>query len=153
MHPLVAYLEADHDRLDRLLGEAERTPGAIDLEPFGAFRRGLLRHIGIEEKILFAAAKTARGGDPVPEFDRLRADHARLTALLVPTPTPDIVAKIRAVLVPHNEIEERDGGTYAVCLDALGADADALLERMREVAEPPVRPYYDARKPILLQDD
>ena len=153
MHPLVTWLEADHDRLDKLLGEATRTPGAIDLEPFGAFRRGLLRHIGIEEKILFAAAKAARGGEPVPEFARLRADHARLTALLVATPTPEAVAQIRAVLVPHNEVEEREGGTYAACLDALGAEADALLERIREVPEPPVRPYYDARKPIILQDE
>ena len=153
MHPIVAYLEADHDRLDRLLGEATRTPGQIDLEPFGTFRRGLLRHIGIEEKILFAAAKVARGGEPVPEFARLRADHARLTALLVPTPTPRIVEQISEVLAPHNEIEERDGGTYAACLDAIGAEADELLARIREVPEPPVRPYYDARKPILLQDD
>ncbi len=154
MHPIAQYLEADHDRLDKLLAEATRTPGSIDLEPFAAFRRGLLRHIGIEEKILFAAAKTARGGEPVPEFARLRADHARLTALLVPTPTPEIVGQIRAVLVPHNELEERGEGTYAVCMQAIGAeDAVAIFERIRAAPEPPVRPYYDVRKPLILQDE
>lgn len=154
MHPLVAYLEADHDRLDRLLAEATAPPGRIDLELFGAFRRGLLRHIGIEEKILFSAAKKARGGAPIPAFDRLRADHGLLTALLVPTPTDEIVGRLRSILGPHNEIEERNGGTYATCVEAIGdEEATALLERVRAFPEPPVRPYYDARKPILLQGD
>ena len=108
----------------------------------------------VEEKILFAAAKTARGGEPVPEFARLRADHARLTALLVPTPTPEIVAQIRAVLAPHNELEERGEGTYAVCMEAIAAaDAEEIFERIRAAPEPPVRPYYDVRKPIILQDE
>lgn len=152
MHPIVEYLEADHDRLDRLLDEATRTPDRIDPEAFGAFRRGLLRHIGIEEKILFAGARRARG-EPVRDFARLRADHARLTALLVPTPTAAIVEELRAILGPHNELEERDGGTYEECVEAIGAEADAILERIRAQPEPPVRPHYDERRPILLAQD
>ncbi len=34
--------------------------GEVDREPFDAFRAGLLRHIGIEEKILLPAAREAR---------------------------------------------------------------------------------------------
>jgi hypothetical protein len=153
MHPIFDYLAADHDRLDGFLAEATRTPGVIDPEPFGAFRRGLLRHIGIEEKILFAAARKARDGEPIRDFVRLRADHARITALLVPTPTDEIVAELRAILGPHNELEEQVEGTYAECIEAVGPEADALLERIRAQPEPPVRPHYDERKPILLQND
>ncbi len=152
MHPIFDYLEADHDRLETLLDDATREPGWIEPEPFAAFRRGLLRHIGIEEKLLFAAARKARGV-PVADFARLRADHARLTALLVPTPTDAIVAEIRAILGPHNEIEERAEGTYAECIDAIGAEADALFARIRATPEPPVRPHYDDRLPLLLQSD
>ena len=152
MHAIFDYLASDHDRLDRLLAEATREPGQIDLGPYGAFRRGLLRHIGIEEKILFAAAKKARG-EAVRDFARLRADHARLTALLVPTPTDAIVAEIRAILAPHNALEEEVEGTYAACIEAVGGEADEILERIRAQPEPPVRPYQDVRKPLLLQQD
>jgi hypothetical protein len=152
MHPILEYLAADHDRLDRLLAEATRTSGRIEPEPFAAFRRGLLRHIGIEEKILFSAARKARG-EPVRDFARLRADHARLTALLVPTPTEAIVAELFTILGPHNEIEEREGGTYAECVEAIGDEADAILARIRAQPEPPVRPHYDERKPVLLKED
>ena len=150
MHPIVEYLATDHDRLDRLLTEATATPGQIDPVPFSAFRRGLLRHIGIEEKILFSAARKVKG-EPVREFDRLRADHARLTALLVPTPTAAIVQELRDILVPHNEIEERGEGTYEECVALIGDEANEILEKIRNQPEPPVRPHYDERKPILLQ--
>jgi len=152
MHPIFDYLASDHDRLDRLLAEATREPGTIDLEPYGAFRRGLLRHIGIEEKILFAAVKRARG-QAVRDFARLRADHARLTALLVPTPTEEIVNEIRALLGPHNALEEDVEGTYAECIEAVGDDADEILARIRAQPAPPVRPFQDERKPRLLQQD
>lgn len=144
------FLMADHDRLERLLAEATAEPGRIALEPFARFREGLLRHIGLEEKLLFPAAKQARGA-PVPEFARLRADHARLTALLVPTPTPELVADLRAVLAPHNALEEAPGGVYAACEEALGDEAGELLVKLREAPVPPTRPYYDRRRPVILE--
>lgn len=152
MNEISRYLEADHERLDRLLAEATRDPAAIDLERFGAFRRGLLRHIGIEEKLLFAAAKRS---SPSPElaaqFARLRADHGKLTALMVPTPTPATVAEIREILAPHNEVEEGEG-TYVSCVALLSpAERAEMLAKMEQTAEPPVRPYYDERLPLLLQ--
>jgi hypothetical protein len=145
------FLAADHDRLDRLLAEATAEPGRIALEPFARFREGLLRHIGMEEKALFPAAKEARGGAPVPEFARLRADHGRLTALLVPTPTPELVADIRAVLAPHNALEEALGGVYEACETALGDDVGVFLAKLRETPVPPTRPFYDRRRPVILE--
>jgi hypothetical protein len=47
--PLHRFFSADHRRLDELLRRSLAGAGAIDLGPFGAFRAGLLRHIGMEE--------------------------------------------------------------------------------------------------------
>ena len=151
--PIARWLAEDHARLDGLLAQATATPGALARPPFDAFRAGLLRHIGIEEKILLRAAREARGGEPLPTFRRLRVDHGALAALLVPTPDAALVAEIRSILEPHNALEEDAGGVYEVC-DALLADRAAeLVERMR--AYPPVRvaPYADGPRVVRRAED
>lgn len=149
--PISIYLEFDHERLDRLLEEACATPGQIDLEAYGEFRKGLLRHIGIEEKLLFPAARKARNGEQIAEFDRLRRDHALLTSLLVPTPTEEIVARIRTILASHNALEEAPGGPYELCERIAGSDE--LLEQIRNAPEVRVRPFYDGHRPRLFERD
>jgi hypothetical protein len=135
--PVTAYLAADHARLDGLLARSVRTPGAVDLDAFGQFRGGILRHIGIEEKVLFPAVRAARGGDPHPDWKRLRIDHGAIASLLVPPPTPALVAEIRSLLEPHNAVEEGPDALYACCDRLPGEQVAALVERMR--AYPPVR--------------
>jgi len=135
--PITRYLAADHDRLDGLLRQALARPGEVDLEPFGAFRGGLLRHIGIEEKLLLPAARAARGGEALPLARRLRIDHGAITSLLVPTPTPALVAELRSILAPHNVVEEEAGGLYETCDALLAEGAAALVARME--AYPPVK--------------
>jgi hemerythrin HHE cation binding domain-containing protein len=135
--PIFQFLAEDHARLDALLTKAVARSGEVDLAAFDSFREGLLRHIALEEKILLPAARTARGGEPLPEARRLRIDHGALAALLVPTPTPEIVAEIRKILGPHNEVEEGEAGLYQACDALLSAEAGALVERMR--AYPPVK--------------
>lgn len=135
--PITRLLAADHDRLDALLQQALARPGEVDLEPFGAFRAGLLRHIGIEEKILLPAARAARGGEPLPLARRLRIDHGAITSLLVGTPTPALIDELRAILAPHNVVEEEPGGLYEACDGLLAAEAPALVARME--AYPPVK--------------
>lgn len=135
--PIFQFLAEDHARLDALLTKAVAGLRGVDLAAFGAFREGLLRHIALEEKILLPAARTARGGEPVPHARRLRVDHGAIAALLVPTPTPEIAGEIRKILGPHNEVEEGKGGLYEECDALLSAEAGALLERMR--AYPPVK--------------
>ena len=49
------FLAADHVRLDGLLTVA-RAGDRIDADAYEQFRAGLLRHIGMEEKILLPAA-------------------------------------------------------------------------------------------------
>jgi hypothetical protein len=120
MAPLVSgrifhYLADDHARIDDALQRATSRPETVEPDAYAEFREGLLRHIWLEEKILLAAARAARGGEPLPIVSKLRLDHGALTALLVPTPTPAIVAVIRAILERHNPIEESPGGVYEHC--------------------------------------
>ncbi len=141
--PISAFLAADHERLDLLLASAVRPSGDIDAASYAEFRAGLLRHIGIEEKVLFPASRRANGGRPLPQVERLHVEHGALALLLVPTPTVSIIEEIRAILVGHNEREEEPGGLYAVCDRLLDDELDAVLEQLR--AYPPVKvaPHFD----------
>lgn len=148
----------DHERLDEHLARAVADPERIDLGEFGRFRAGLLRHIGIEEKILLPTARRLRGGDPLPVARRLNRDHSALATLLVPTPTRPIVAAIRRILTAHNPLEEDEGGMYDQ-VDALltPSEAEDLVDRVRTTPDPPLAPYSDnarvlARIARLLED-
>jgi hypothetical protein len=142
--PLHRFFDADHRRLDALLERATADPDRIDLAPFGEFRAGLLKHIGMEEKVLFLAANRARP-DRLPLFARLRRDHGAIASLLVPTPTPALVAQIRSILGPHNRREEEKGGVYDVCDEAVGpVEAGRLLEELRHFPEIRLKGYNDA---------
>lgn len=131
MERVTDYLEADHQRLHALLDS-----GAL-----AEFRAGLLRHIAIEEKLLFPAVRRALGR-PLDAALRLRVEHAALTSLLVPTPDPTLVAEIRALLARHDAKEEGPDGVYAACEAILGA-TDELAKRARSFKQVPVSPYYD----------
>ncbi|MCA9557893.1 MAG: hemerythrin domain-containing protein [Myxococcales bacterium] len=123
---IIEYLEADHVRLRALLDQA--TAGnALDREAYAAFRGGLLRHIAIEEKLLFPAVQGARDGLRIDRGHALRIDHAALTSLLVPTPDHALCAEIRALLRVHDAKEEDEDGVYAECRRWLSA---AQLERL-----------------------
>jgi hypothetical protein len=136
-------LSADHARLEELLRRATARAGAIDIEPYGAFRRGLLRHIGIEEKILLPAAQRARGGEALPIATRLRLDHGAIAALLVPTPTAGVVQTIRDILTSHNALEEGPDGMYATCDRLLAAEAGAVAAEIAVYPEPRANPHND----------
>ena len=137
------FLAEDHGRLDLLLRSAVGPAGEIDRASYGEFRAGLLRHIGIEEKILFPASRRANGGVPHPAEARLHREHGALALLLVPTPTASIVDEIRSLLEGHNEREEGPDGIYASCDRLPSDDRKAVLEELR--AYPPVKvaPHFD----------
>jgi hypothetical protein len=126
------FLAADHVRLRALLDEAASDPAA-----YTAFRAGLLRHIAIEEKVLFRDARDRRHGSPLPVTRQLHADHAALASLLVPSPTPAILATIREILAEHDPLEEGPDGLYARCEQLAGDDIEQVLARMHAI--PPVR--------------
>jgi hypothetical protein len=139
-------LAEDHERLDALLQDAQAKLPLVDSDAYEAFRAGLLRHIAIEEKVLIPLARRLGGDDVLALVKQVHADHAALAALLVPTPTPAIVATIRAVLESHNPLEEGPIGLYARCERLAGSAATELMTRLRAI--PPVRvaPHCDAPK-------
>jgi hypothetical protein len=141
--PIERLLSADHERLDQLLRQAIAGGGAIDAAPYAEFRRGLLRHIGIEEKLLLPAAQRAHGGEALAAATRLRLDHGAIAALLVPTPTPEIVTTLRALLSDHDAVEEGSDGVYAACDRLLADEAGPLVDEMRAYPTPPASPHND----------
>lgn len=137
------YLGDDHRRLDALLGRAVADLENIDAAAYAQFRAGLLKHIGMEEKILFPTAQKRRGGESLPVAARLRLDHGALTALLVPPPTAPVITAIRAILEIHNQVEENAGGMYDQCEEVIGADEDEIVRQLENFPAVKVLPHVN----------
>lgn len=140
--PIELHLTADHARLGRLLDEAARG-AAVDGEVYARFRHDLLRHIAMEEKVLLPFARERRGGDPLPSAAALRRDHGAIAKLLVRSPTPTLVADLRAILARHDALEEGPGGLYAACDALAGEEAPSVVARLEAQPAVPLAPYYD----------
>ena len=110
---VAGFLEADHAGIDALLS-ASVVGDTFDLSVYGAFRGRLLRHIGMEEKILLPFARAAQPDTPLAVAKQLKLDHGALVSLLVPRPTRRIVEQLRALLAAHNPLEEGEGGVYRI---------------------------------------
>jgi len=146
---LYQFLAGDHDRLDALLQRAVAKPDVIDTEPYAEFRKGLLRHIAMEEKIVLPAIARLQGGRPASIAERLRLDHGALVALLVPPPSQSIVQTIRSILQVHNALEEQEGGLYLLFEQLAGPEADRLFVQLKAAPDVPVLPHNE--RPGLLE--
>lgn len=142
-HSVRQYLEEDHVRLGALLDAATADPERFDAVAFEAFRAGLLRHIGIEEKLLLSTVRKLRGGVPLPEATQLRIEHAALTSLLVPTPDASLAQEIRELLLRHDAREEGADGIYAACEAVLGDGGAELGDKARAYPPVPTTPHFD----------
>jgi hypothetical protein len=147
MESLRQFLTEDHRRLDALLERSGECRAPADLAAYDQFRRGLLRHIGLEEKILLTAAARLRG-EPLEQAARLRLDHGAIVSLLMPIPTPSIIRAIRKVLAAHNPIEEGAGGVYDICEKLAASEHDELLGKIRAAPEVPTNPNATAPRII-----
>lgn len=141
---ITGLLVEDHRRLERLLESAVDSSGQVERELYDRFRAGLLRHIGIEEKILLPAAQRVRGGEPLPIAAKLRLDHGAIAALLMPTPTSAVLASLRAVLEQHNLLEEGQEGLYLICDTLLRDEIEQLMAQLRSASDVSVLPCSDA---------
>lgn len=112
MDEIREYLSNDHDRLDGLLQQTLTSTGEINEKAYHHFRQGLLRHIGIEEKVLIPALQPKADEAMKQTLERIRMDHSAIVALLVPPPSPSIISALKSILTKHNELEEADGGLY-----------------------------------------
>lgn len=135
---LHAFLARDHERLDALL---LRCRDAVDPDAYDAFRRGLLRHIAIEERVLFPLLRASRGTTELEQ--QLHRDHAALAALLVPPPSIAEIAGIAAILEVHNALEERDGGLYAQVEHVANNELSSLMSRVQAIPAVRITPHAD----------
>ncbi|MCZ2222697.1 MAG: hemerythrin domain-containing protein [Chitinophagales bacterium] len=142
--PLYNYFTNDHHRIEGLLEKATENVNEIKEDLYHQFRIGLLKHIKMEEKILFPAAQKANGDMPIPLAAKLRLDHGALTALMVVPPTPDVIKVIKHVLEKHDLLEEEPGGMYDICENLTQSETQSILEQLEQVTEVPVHPHNKA---------
>jgi hypothetical protein len=143
MTRVTAYLTEDHARLHVLLDRAVAAE-PFDTVAFEQFRGGLLRHIGIEEKVMLPAVRR-RLGQPLDEARQLRIEHGALTSLLVPTPDAALVAEISGLLGRHDAREEGADGVYARCEAILDDESFELAERARQFPAVPTTRHFDGQ--------
>jgi hypothetical protein len=112
----------DHRRLEDLLNQADADAGTLMKRPTRSFSRPAQTHRD-KEKILLPAAQQA---NVASRFPRCKAspDHGALAAP-VPTPTPAIIATIRAVLKAYNPLR-KGWRSLTICEQLLGAQAPFL---------------------------
>ncbi len=147
--PLYHFFTNDHHRIDDLLNKATIHPDRIDMDYYQQFRVGLLRHIGMEEKILFPAAKKVNPEVMSKLIPRFRLEHGALTSLMVPPPTGAIIRAIRHVLELHDIAEEEPGGMYDVCEGLTQGQTQSLLDQLADIPEVATLPLNPA--PIAIE--
>src|SRR5680860_1871527 len=95
--PLHQFFEKDHRQIDMFLNRAIERPNKIEMDYYLQFRARLLRHIKMEEKSLFPAAKKVNPELIQELIPRYRLDHGAITALMVPPPTLSLIKVIRYI--------------------------------------------------------
>jgi hemerythrin-like domain-containing protein len=129
----------DHRRLEQALeasvADARAGRWEAAAEAFAAFRRGIERHMEVEEQILFPAVE---GGAETPLTAILRKGHRDLRAFFDEIDDAlqardaeectHTAATIKALLARHDEKEEAE--LYPAAQARLGADAAAVAARL-----------------------
>src|SRR5262249_38129282 len=142
MGQLADYLCADHARIEANL-RASIAGASFDVGPYEVARVALLRHIGIEEKVLLSFARR-RGA--VPEVaGRLRKEHGAIASLLVPTPDAALVDELLGLLAAHDALEEGPGAFYDEIETLAGPAVDGLYQLARDTKAPPPAPHFDGK--------
>jgi hemerythrin-like domain-containing protein len=141
---LYQFFTKDHRRLEKIFDKATENENNIQEELYHQFRVGILKHIKMEEKILFPAAQKANGDIPIPLAAKLRLDHGAITSLMVVPPSPEVIKVIRYILEIHDELEEKNGGMYDICEQLTEHDTQKILEKLENATDVPVHPYNTA---------
>lgn len=147
--PLHEFFENDHRQIDGLLKKALAQPDVIEMKYYLEFRTRLLRHIKMEEKILFPAAKKINPEVIKEVIPQYRLEHGAITALMVPPPTLSLIKVIHYILEKHNLAEEEPGGLYDICEALTKNQSQELLEELMTTKEVPVHPPNPA--PIAIE--
>ena len=147
--PLYKFFVGDHRRLEKLLNRATASAPEYDMDFYGEFRSGLLKHIKMEENVIIPAAQKVRDDKPLAIASKLKLDHGALAALLVSPPTLTTIRALRAILSDHNRSEENQGGLYDLCERLAGEQIEELMKKVEEVPEEPVLPLNNG--PNILE--
>lgn len=145
---LYDYMAEDHDRLDILFKHSVENYPEIETELYDEFRKGLLRHISKEERIIFPVLAAQKNENLNAVLARLRLDHGAIAALLVPEPDASVIATLKSILTKHNEFEEQKTGVYEIFMNLAGENSEFLLEQLRNMPEVPLSPLKPAEKVI-----
>lgn len=143
------FFTEDHHRIDKLLNKATEQLDEIEMNYYHQFRTQLLRHIKMEEKILFPAAKKANPTVMKELLPQYRLEHGALTALMVPPPTLSLIKVIRLLLEKHDLAEEEPEGLYEVCQALTHGQTQELLDQLIAIGEVPLHPANPA--PIAIE--
>ncbi|RKD17233.1 hypothetical protein BCY91_03585 [Pelobium manganitolerans] len=143
------FFTDDHHRIDGILEKATEKAGEINLDLYYQFRAQLLRHIKMEEKILFPAAKKANPIIAEQIIPRYRLEHGAITALMVPPPTALLVKVIRYLVDVHDLAEEQPGGLYEICEELTQGQTEELLNQLKATDEVPL--HLPNPAPIAMQ--
>jgi regulator of cell morphogenesis and NO signaling len=119
---ITQYLQNDHARLDGLVSDAREVLQSGDSAGastfFRQFRKGLLRHIQIEEEMLFPLFESATGFTSSGPTSVMRSEHIEILKIIDQMNElfegkdvslagfDSLHARLKAVLVPHNQKEE-----------------------------------------------
>lgn len=141
---LYQFFTNDHRRIDELLHKATQDPEDLHMHHYHQFRGALLKHIKMEEKILFPAAQKANGNTPLQLAASLRMHHGALTSLMVVPPCAKVIKVLDYILNEHDLLEEEPGGMYDVCEKLTEGETDTLLMQLENVTEVPVHSFNEA---------
>jgi hypothetical protein len=142
------FFSDDHRKLEDILNHSTMIQDEFDMAAYGQFRSELLRHIKMEETILFPALEKSRRGVYSERIAKLRLDHGALTALMVPPPSPTIINALRFILAGHNQLEEEAKGLYDLC-DEFIQDAEIMLLKIEQTSDVPVLEHKT--EPFILE--
>jgi hypothetical protein len=135
---IVEYLTRDHDRLEELLHRTRSVPGLPDVELYNEFRRGLLRHIGIEEKLLVPYVRNGPEEDLKQVATQLRLQHGAIASLLALDAADTVIEALDHILSIHNQLEEGQRGFYERCEALAGEQTEELRKLVREAPDVPL---------------
>jgi iron-sulfur cluster repair protein YtfE (RIC family) len=139
--PITSFLTEDHARCDELFAQMEEAAHGGDGKALGAlfasFRQATLRHLRVEEDVLFPALEAEAG--PLPPVRVMLAEHAQMRGLLDELAaaaeqgdTDELTGLAQTLLVvmeQHNLKEQNI--LYPMADQALAPRASALLDTMR----------------------
>ncbi len=139
------YFADDHRRLEELLNRSFPGSDGIDEESYSDFRSGLLKHIALEEKILFPSILKFQNGKQHKYAAQLRLEHGAFAALLVHSPAKLINQVFLAIIPNHNKLEEGADGIYLACDTLPGEWINEMFLKINEYPAVPAMPYNDSQ--------